>query len=145
MAWVVFPCRYIVQPKILNFSLKRNLWHPTVVQKIMSKFSSASFVLVHHRLSGLGAKSRQRASSIKARNICSTFSFERAKSCQPTQSCIFDVLFRLTSTWGQNLSGFFFLPQTRGFDAPLTQASLENETALHVFKHGFTFQPRHFT
>ena len=45
---------------------------------------------------------------------------------------------------GHNLSGHF-LPQARGLFAFLSQASIENETALHVFKHGFAFQPRQFT
>ena len=38
----------------------------------------------------------------------------------------------------QNLSGQF-LPQARGLYAPLSQASIENETALHAFKRGFAF------
>ena len=45
---------------------------------------------------------------------------------------------------GHNLSGHF-LPQARGLFAFLSQASIENETALHVFKHGCAFGPQQFT
>ena len=38
-----------------------------------------------------------------------------------------------------------FLPQAVSFDTSLAETSIENETALDAFEHGFPIEPRHFS
>ena len=144
---------------ILNSSSKRNLQHPFEVPRIISSSSSEAYVLVHHRLAGLGSKSTFAASSMKSFNICckcflvgydpevvsphktaylmhsSAFSFYLQEN---SVSFLHPIFLHI----GQDL-GFHFLPQARGFHASVPHTSIEDEPAFHTFKCGFASQLRH--
>ena len=86
----------------------------------MSIFTSDFFVLVHHRLAGLGPTSHLFASSIRSRSICSRFSFDRHEAAYLMCSFTFKVhegthsfLHPFFFHTSQNLSGHS-LSQARG-------------------------------
>ena len=69
MASCYFPCRFMAHPNFLNWSSKGICSIQMRCPKIMSIFSSESYVLVHQRLAGLGTKFHLLASTTKSRNI----------------------------------------------------------------------------
>ena len=58
----VFPWRFMVHPRILNFLSQGTLWRPVLVSMERSVLSSKTLVLVYHKLAGFDAKSHFSAS-----------------------------------------------------------------------------------